>query len=73
MNAETEYPRALFAASPLVHELRAALPMLGDRAQGQLHDLHRETTSERCFTAARAASELYTHLMRLGIELDRRG
>lgn len=71
MNAET-YPRNMLAASTLAHQLRAALIQLGDRTQGQLHDLHRDTSADRCFIAAQAVTEVYTTLLRLGAELDRR-
>lgn len=73
MNAETNYPRNLFAASELTHQLRAALIPLAERTSAQLHELHKDTTAERAFIAARAANEVYVTLMRLGVELDRRG
>ena len=53
------------------HNLRAALPHLADRTQGQLLELFKDCTPERAFIAARAASEVYSVLVRLGSELER--
>lgn len=53
------------------HELRAALPDLAERTQGQLLELFNDCTPERAFMAARAAGEVYSVLVRLGSELER--
>lgn len=54
-------------------ELRASLLVLADRTQGQLQDLHKNTTEERADIAARGAYEVYTVLRQLASELQREG
>lgn len=71
MSAEPAYPRGLLVATPLVHELRACLLPLGERTQAQLAELHRDTTAERAYVAARAAHEVYVTLIRLATALER--
>lgn len=71
MNAENTYLRSLNAASALTHQLRAALLPLAERTSAQLHELHKDTTAERAFLAAKSVNEVYVTLMRLGVELDR--
>ncbi|GAB3377141.1 hypothetical protein GCM10027431_32720 [Lysobacter rhizosphaerae] len=53
------------------HALRAALPDLAERTQGQLLELFNDATPDRAYIAARAAHEVYTVLVRLGGELER--
>lgn len=72
MSIESDYPRSMFAASELAHQLRAALIPLAERTSAQLHELHKDPTGDRAFIAAQAAAEVYAHLIRFGTELDRR-
>ena len=53
------------------HALWASLPLLAERTEAQLIELHKDCTSERAFIASRAAYEVYVSLRRLGGELGR--